>query len=497
MNMDHVYNQFLEKMTVNENEVRAMLLLYFSQNKDNSFLLEFINSFDVTFEEIKELIEWLHNNGVDSLRTCLTEECELKLLERDISNKTINFERVNEYIYYFSKSIPWKIVPIYKFLDKKRCLLSLSNYQSYPLKKNLHIYTREKLTVFEQFKNEYPAYPSDRWYGDINFLEDISTFAKKHKYNDSVKEQLINSFDNEDTNITLIEDDKVSYIQDGIDSLAIEDVIDKNELNSFLENFNLTKSESVNIHNYTKKNYRIIDIEDKVNNLNEKTNYLNQIFEFRFSHNEVKLLDLEKNLKKEVFNDANFEDDDYFEKDENIKYITLDLYAKLIITQLICLSIEQITDKYLSYDYIEDIAEEFDLNAKDYSLFIDLFKGYKNSDFCDLYDNDIDSEPFSLKTDLNTSLYGLSNYIIHHTKFNSSERIEQTQKRFCEPFSDISLNLFCEKFPIILRYAKSQSQKDNENKIDCFIKVLLEQIKKIIESIVNNNCIDVERSDYN
>ena len=84
MNMDHVYNQFLEKMTVNENEVRAMLLLYFSQNKDNSFLLEFINSFDVTFEEIKELIEWLHNNGVDSLRTCLTEECELKLLERDI-----------------------------------------------------------------------------------------------------------------------------------------------------------------------------------------------------------------------------------------------------------------------------------------------------------------------------------------------------------------------------------------------------------------------------
>ena len=36
-----------------------------------------------------------------------------------------------------------------------------------------------------------------------------------------------------------------------------------------------------------------------------------------------------------------------------------------------------------------------------------------------------------------------------------------------------------------------------DNIMDEIQEKMVEQIKKIIESIVNNNCIDVERSDYN
>ena len=216
--MTSVFNLTNGKRIVEESEIKDVLL-HVSNEELLTLVEDFIMNYDVTLDELSFLLEWLHRNKVETPQLHISEECIFKLMSRDISKSEICLSRIEQYINYFHIIFPRNIARIYNYLEKRSCIIDLSESEQYPLKNSIHKYERLNLSPVEKFEQRYPIF-LDPYYYESVFLDDIQKIVNQEKLSQSQKSDLIQYFENKD--IEIIEN-KAEFIEDIIDNLAIDD----------------------------------------------------------------------------------------------------------------------------------------------------------------------------------------------------------------------------------------------------------------------------------
>ncbi len=477
--MNTIYNQTSGKKIITENQIRAVLLLHFSQSEDTDILEDFIKNYDVTLEEMQNLLDWLNKNEIDISKYEITNECILILIGRDISDGKLDLNRINKYINYFWMHSPSEIITIYKYLEDNDCSIDLMNDHSYPLKDGLNEYKRLTVTLIEQFEQKYPIYENDSYLYDgfcdgFVFEDDIESFTKKLSLSTLQTNELIKNYE-ENEDIDLI-DNKKEYIKELIDNLSFDSVIDRKDYYELINKFVLTFPEKKYYHNYLQSNYRLIDLKAMLMNLRSKIEYLNTIFGFDFPTNQLTIKETVQKIYTTYFPSQEYTIDEIVESVDSS--ISIKYYSQLVITRLICLEVERIAKKSIGDDYIEDLASDFNLYDSEYENFKQIFY----IDEKDMDEDGMYKDYFELTNNGCSSLYNLCIYIMKYLKVQSDLSMDDIVLSFKKNYSSISLQDFCDVFPSIIRIAKKEKNA-NEGKIDTFIDSLVNSIETILLTI--------------
>lgn len=464
--MTSVFNLTNGKRIVEESEIKDVLL-HVSNEELLTLVEDFIMNYDVTLDELSFLLEWLHRNKVETPQLHISEECIFKLMSRDISKSEICLSRIEQYINYFHIIFPRNIARIYNYLEKRSCIIDLSESEQYPLKNSIHKYERLNLSPVEKFEQRYPIF-LDPYYYESVFLDDIQKIVNQEKLSQSQKSDLIQYFENKD--IEIIEN-KAEFIEDIIDNLAIDDTyINKKAYDLTLEEYKLTTKEQQYYLRYTKEKYQVLDIDGSYRKIINKMKSLNHIFSFEHLENEIIIKEFIETLNTNIFNHLEKDALEYFELAD--RCVPINYYSKLIITRLILEYFKTSNDSKLSYDYLEDLADEFDLYEQEYTSFINLF--YED---CSHEIDNMEDYP----TQCNSSLYTLCTYILDNSQI-THRTIDDIMSQFNKYASSLSLLRFTSIFPELIDIANNSSQK-GMRKIESFTNNLITNVSNILKTI--------------
>lgn len=441
----------------------------YTEGTGEEALHDFIDHYDVTLDELRDIVGWLKQHEIDMSNWQIPEESIFKLLERDIADGKISLHRVDEYIEYFQIELPYRIAKIYQFLDKQSCSIDSTRDISYPKKGHQHIYRRLELTPVELFAKQYPIFFAP-FHGYCVFLDDFQTMVKTDKLSEPQKKEILDFF--EYNNVEIIEN-KTEYIQNTIDDLLFDDrYIRKQKLDDTFTEFKLSMKEKKQYLKYAKEKYDVLDIDRGYRKIVRNMEYLNKIFSFDISVNRYMIKEFVERLNDDpAFKRINEDPVKYYELE--CRYISLEFYAKMVVTRLIYSSIEEIYCTKMSTVHLIEMVEDLCLNEDELTDYIEIFQEY--------FEHKKKKYDYELPQGCKCITYVLCDLIRNNSLFDKQTR-EKIVSSFHKYASTLSFEKFSGVFPQMIENVQS-SGNGEENKGDDFVRKLIDIVSEVLLTI--------------